>query len=183
MNQEVLFKAIEAIVKKYSKASTKCLIDNYLRIKVVYNLPSQVIEGFLKDCKVSASLAAVFTNRSKEERSVNFSCVIIDHAHLLALTHRVLETVDSCIVIDAAFNQENNILTASVSPSAKEHTTKAILLRTCKESFSSLVESLDSYLSICELFHSHIHMTLNCFEAWPMLSLPELMLQTDGDEF
>ena len=170
-------------MRKYSKAPIKCLIDNYLRIKVAYNLPAQLIEGFLKDSNAAASLAAVFSNRTKEERNVNFSCIVIDHPHLLPLTHRLLETVDSCIVIDPDLAQYNNVLTASVGPSAKEHKTKAILLRTSKESFGALTESLDSYLSICELFHGHVHLTLNCFEAWPSLSLPELMLQSDGDEF
>lgn len=169
------------MVRKYAKAPVRLLIDSYLRIKVVYNLPAQMIEGLLKGCGTPASLAAVFTSRTKEERQVNFSCVVIDHPQLLPLTHRVLETVDSCIVIDPDFNQLNNVLTASIDPSAKAHRTKAILLRTTKEGFSALTESLDSYLSICELFHSHIHLTVNCFEAWPSLSLPELMLQSEGD--
>lgn len=79
MNQESLFGVLEAVVKKYSKAPIRQLTDSYLRIKVAYNLSVQAIEGFLKGCSAPGSLAAVFTSRSREERLVNFSCVVIDH--------------------------------------------------------------------------------------------------------
>jgi hypothetical protein len=91
--------------------------------------------------------------------------------------------IETCIVLDANLDQSNNIFSKADSTKNKAHLTKAILFRTCRENFDSLTESLDSYLSICELFHGHIHLIVNCFESWPSLALKEHMAEVEGDEF
>ncbi len=65
----------------------------------------------------------------------------------------------------------------------KEMPVKAILLKSQRESIEALSDSLDAYLSICELFHSHIHLTLNCFESPSRINLKEHLVCLEGDEF
>jgi hypothetical protein len=47
MNQLSLFQIIEVIIRKYSKTSTRHLIDNYLRLKIIYNLSLSSLEEIL----------------------------------------------------------------------------------------------------------------------------------------
>jgi hypothetical protein len=105
-----LFKVLEVIVRKYSKMPVRLLIENYLRVKVVYNLPLPSLEEFLSTTDLSPGMLSVFLKRSKMERSIAFTCVIIDHPKLPAIAHRVLCEVENCVVIDPSLGQCNNIL-------------------------------------------------------------------------
>lgn len=105
-----LFKVLEIIVRKYSKMPVRFLIENYLRVKVVYNLPLSPLEQILSKTDLSPGVVSVFLKRGKGERGMVFSCVIIDHPKLPTIAHKILHQVENCIVLDASLGQRNNIL-------------------------------------------------------------------------
>ncbi len=82
MNQTILFKAIEVIIRKYSKMSPRYLIDNFLRLKIVFNLSLDILSSFLSSTDLPPALSSVFTNKARSEKMINFSCIIIDHPKL-----------------------------------------------------------------------------------------------------
>lgn len=82
MNQTILFKAIEVIIRKYSKMSPRYLIDNFLRLKIVFNLSLDILSSFLPSTDLPPALSSVFTNKTRSEKMTNFSCIIIDHPKL-----------------------------------------------------------------------------------------------------
>jgi hypothetical protein len=174
---------MEIIVRKYSKTAVRFLIENYLRVKLVYNIPASSLESFLSQTDLSPGVVSVFLKRTKYERSVSFACIVVDHPKLPTITHKVLEEIENCIVFGPSLAQRNNVLGRAGVEDSKEFETKVILFRSQRESFEALSESLDAYLSICELFHSHIHLTLNCFEASSRIDLRDHLAATDGDEF
>jgi hypothetical protein len=122
-----LFKVLETIVRKYSKIPVRFLIENYLRVKVVYNMPFGSLEEFLSKTDLSPGVLSVFLKRSKGERCIAFSCIIIDHPKLPAIAHKILQQVENCIVLDPSLAQCNNILGQVVE--GKEMEVKAILFR------------------------------------------------------
>ncbi len=109
-----LFKVLEVIVRKYSKMPVRLLIENYLRVKVIYNLPLASLEEFLSCTDLSPGVLSVFLKRNKMERSMAFTCVVVNHPKLPAIAHRILSEVENCIVLDPSLGQCNNILGQAV---------------------------------------------------------------------
>jgi hypothetical protein len=132
MNQLELFRIIEIIVRKYSKTAPRFLIENYLRLKIIYNLPLPDLEKFLSRTNLSAGAASVFTKRTAQERMLNFSCIIIDHPKLPAITHKLIELIPNCIVLDPSLNQSSNILGRGEQNEGRELLTKAVVFRSHK---------------------------------------------------
>ncbi len=110
MNQITLFKVLEIIVRNYSKMSPRFLIDHFLRLKIIYNISVDSLTSFLSESNLSPSLLSVFTSRTRAEKMINFSSIIIDHPKLLSLAPKIFEEIENCIVVDRDMVQNNNIL-------------------------------------------------------------------------
>lgn len=89
-------------------------------------------------------------------------------------------------MLDSEMKQHNNILGLSEDETKKEERialARMIFFKSERESFQTLTEQIDAYLSICELFHAHIHLTFNCFEPPSSIDLAAHSAPLDGDEF
>jgi len=97
-------------MKRYSKLSARVLIYKYLRLKIIYNISSEGIDNIFNYAKITYGTISVFKSRSKDLGMHNYSCIIIDHPNLQKLGIDIFREINSCLIIDAEFNQINNIL-------------------------------------------------------------------------
>jgi|694.fasta_scaffold64314_3 hypothetical protein len=85
MIQDSLFRVLQIVMKRFSKMPARILIEKYLRLKIVYNISSEGIDKIFIDAKVTPGAISVFKSRSKDQRMLNYSCIIIDHPNLQKL--------------------------------------------------------------------------------------------------
>lgn len=64
-----------------------------------------------------------------------------------------------------------------------ESATKALLIKVAQTELEVITQQLEAYLSVCEVFHSHLHLIVSCFEADPTTCLINQIGPVQGDEF
>lgn len=84
-----MFKLLEVVVKRYTRVPTKDLMDHYLRIKVIVNVPPQSILTFLAKTDITHASTTLFLKRTKEQKSFYF-VLVIDHELLFNLSEKIL---------------------------------------------------------------------------------------------
>lgn len=130
-----IFKALEIVIRKYTRQPVRDMMDNYLRIKIIVHINFSSVDGMLEEIGISKAERVIFGKKTSQ-RAVYLVCITIDHPKYFDLSDKIMETLKECVIISPTMNQVNNIL--NVYNPQGENLTKAILFKIERINFEEM---------------------------------------------